>query len=203
MTEQGVFSKLKADYPDIVSEHYPFPEPYRGSGEIRAIILGADPTHAPKGQPHRIFNMVFELDNPKSPYFRSIQKNIGLVSGLSMEHVYVQNLCRNYFTRETSQNPDWEKIARDYWAAHLADELNSMFSPSVPILATTQFILSACLKGRKVEKAGKIYTECISIPGMDNILGRDIIAFYRHHWYSLDKWDDYRRFVLERINRGS
>ncbi len=42
--------------------------------------------------------MVFELDNDKSPYFRSIMKNIDLADGLSMDNIYVQNLCRNYFT---------------------------------------------------------------------------------------------------------
>ena len=45
MNEHDILKKLLAEYPDIVSEKYLFPKPYHGKGEIRAIILGADPTH--------------------------------------------------------------------------------------------------------------------------------------------------------------
>ncbi len=43
MTEQQILESLLSDYQDKVNPRYPFPEPYRGSGEIKAIILGATP----------------------------------------------------------------------------------------------------------------------------------------------------------------
>lgn len=162
------------------------------------IILGADPTRIVKDNPLP-FDTVFELDNEKSPYFRSIQKNIKLIEGLSLENTYVQNLCRNYFTKETSQNKFWVEIAKNYWAGFLADELDKMFPTSIPTLITTEFILKACLNNGKAEKAEKIYTDCLSISANDNLLGREMIAFYRHHKYSLDKWVEYRQFVAEKI----
>ena len=141
MTEQQILESLLSDYQDKVNPRYPFPEPYRGSGEIKAIILGADPTRIFKDQPQpQPFNMVFELDNDKSPYFRSIRKNIDMVDGLSLDNIYVQNLCRNYFAEETSKNKAWIEIAKKYWSGFLAKELDSMFATSVPVLITTEFI---------------------------------------------------------------
>lgn len=198
MTEKQVFNQLKADYPGLVHDRYPFPKPYKGSQEVKAIILGADPTRMVNRQP-QVFNTVFELDNEKSPYFRSIKRNIDLIEGISMEEVFVQNLCRNYFTRETSQNKDWVAIARRYWASFLVDELNDMFPASIPVLITTEFILKACLKVGKADNAKRIYTDCISISGSDNLLGREMIACYRHHRYTLANWMQYRQFVSNKV----
>ncbi len=198
MNEQQILERLKTDYPHMVSDRFPFPKAYRGSGAIKAIILGADPTRIVNGQPQP-FDMVFELDNEKSPYFRSIRKNIDLIEGLSMGEVYVQNLCRNYFTQETSKNKSWVDIARGYWADFLAEELNNMFEPSVPVLITTEFILKACLTKGKAEKASNLYEGCLTIPGKDNLLGREMIPFYRHYKYSLDQWGGYGMFLFERF----
>jgi hypothetical protein len=199
MTEEQILDSLLSDYPGLVHDRYPFPEAYIGNGEIKAIILGADPTRIVNDKPQP-FKMVFELDNPKSPYFRSVQKNIDLVDGLSMENVYVQNLCRNYFIKETSGNKDWVDIARKYWSSLLAQELDRMFASSVPVLMTTEFILKACLKNGLVPKASHIYTQCICIAREDNLLGREMVALFRHHKYSLVKWHDYREFISSVIN---
>jgi hypothetical protein len=202
MTEKQILETLLSDYPDKVHPRYPFPEPYKGSGEIKAIILGADPTRIVKDQPLP-FNMVFELDNDKSPYFRSIRKNIDLLDGLSMENIYAQNLCRNYFNKETSANKAWVDIARNYWSGFLAKELDSMFTPSVPVLITTEFILKACIIKGKVIKANNIYSQCLCIAAEDNLFGREMIAFYRHYNYSIDRWPEYRKFVSGKINSAS
>ncbi len=202
MTEQQLLKSLLFDYPGLVHNRYPFPEPYKGIGEIKAIILGADPTRIVNDQPQP-FNIVFELDNDKSPYFRNIQKNINLVEGLSMDNIYVQNLCRNYFTKETSDNKQWVDIARNYWSDYLAKELDSMFDPSVSVLVTTELLLKVCLKTGKARKAKDIYSQCLYIAGEDNLLGSDMFAFYRHYWYSLDRWPTYRDFVTRKINSAN
>ncbi len=45
MTEQQILKRLKIDYPSVIHDQYPFPKPYKGRGETKAIILGVDPTH--------------------------------------------------------------------------------------------------------------------------------------------------------------
>ena len=198
MTEQQILKKLKTDYPNLVMDWHPFPKTYRGSEEIKAIILGADPTRIVAGRPQPMVT-VFEIHKEDSPYFRSIRKNIDLVDGLSMDNVYVQNFCRNYFSAETSKNSNWADIARSYWGEFLAEELNNMFDPRVPVLATTEFILKAILNNGKADNASNIYRNCVTIPGTDNLLGREIIPFYRHYQYSLEKWDGYRKYLSERF----
>jgi len=176
---------------------YPFPGPFSGKDEIKAVILGADPTHIVNGKPKPL-KKVFQLDNSKSPYWRSIQNNINQIDGLNLENVYVQNLCRNYFKKETSKNSDWLEIARNYWAPFLKRELDRNYDKNVPILMTTEFILHSILidPKRKI-KAKDIYTNCIIIASEENILGRELIAFYRHFYYSLKKedWKYYRSFI--------
>ena len=144
MTEQEILDKLIASYPDLVHGEYPFPGPFRGKDRIKAIILGADPTHIVDGIPQQI-NMVFGLDKQKSPYWNGIARNIDQIGGLSVEDIYVQNVCRNYFKLETSKNKFWVEIAREYWIDFLKDELDKMFHHEVPILMTTEFILHASL----------------------------------------------------------
>lgn len=202
MKELDILNRLKNDFVDLVHPMYPFPAPYIGSGEIKAIILGADPTRIVNNSPQP-FRMVFELDNEMSPYWRGIGKNIELLDSLSMDNVYVQNLCRNYFTKETAKNQHWVRIAREYWIKHLNDELDSRFSPTIPILITTEFILHACLVKAKKVKARDIYSECLSFPWNDNLFGRELLALYRHPAYSLQRWNEYSRFLSKRIKHLS
>ena len=199
MKEKETLNRLLNDFPELVHPRYPFPEPYIGSGEIKAIILGADPTRMVNGNPQP-FNMVFELDNERSPYWRGIGKNIGLLDDLTMENVYVQNLCRNYFWKETSLNENWTNIARNYWISVLNEELDSQFPPTIPVLMTTEFILHACLANAPMHKARDIYNDSLSYSWKDNLFGREVLALYRHHAYSLDKWPAYARFLSDKIS---
>ena len=199
MKEEETLNRLLDDFPGLVHPRHPFPEPYIGSGEIKAIILGADPTRMVNGNPQQ-FNMVFELDNARSPYWRGIGKNIGLLDDLTMDNVYVQNLCRNYFMMETSQNESWTNIARNYWISVLNEELDSEFPPTIPVLMTTQFILQACLINKPMHKARDIYNDSLSYSWKDNLFGRQVLALYRHHAYSLDKWPAYARFLSDKIS---
>lgn len=195
MAELQILQQLLKDHPDKVHDRYPFPEPFRGTGEIKAIVLGADPTRISKDETSQPFEVVFELDNPKSPYWRGIGKNIRLIDGLGEDNLYVQNLCRNYFTKETSKNKEWELIARNYWIPFLRKELDELFPQSIPILITTQFILRACLISGRPMKPLSIYEGNKAIAPEENLFGRKLLALYRHHSYSLDHWKDYAGFL--------
>jgi len=198
MTEIEVFKTLLDDYPSIVHDKYPFPKPFKGNGEIKAIILGADPARILADGPQQ-FSTVFELNNPKSPYWRGVGANIGQIQGVSMENIYVQNLCRNYFTKETSKNPQWIEIARNYWIPFFSQELDFLFDRSIPIFITTEFILKACLTGKERMKAREIYQSNRCISASENLFGRELFALYRHPAYSLKRWSTYSEFVSEKL----
>lgn len=199
MSEKDLFKRLLKEYPDLIYDRYPFPEPYIGDGQIKAIVLGADPTHIIDGAP-KTLHTVFGLNSEGTPYWNSIWRNIEHISNLSMSNLYVQNVCRNYFTRETSQNKKWLTIARNYWIPYLKIELNNQFDKEIPILMTTEFILNSSLinKEKKI-KAKDIYSKHIVIVGTNNLFHRSLLAFYRHPRYSLKNWPAYQDFIASRL----
>lgn len=195
MLEKEIHDSLIANYPEQISTMYPFPQAFKGSEKIRAIVLGADPTHIINGLPKQL-NMVFGLDQDKSPYWNTISRNIKELQTINIDHIYVQNICRNYFKEETSKNKQWVKIARDFWMEHLKNELDNMFDSSIPILITTEFILKAVLNdGLKMDKAKDIYSNLLTISKEDNLLQRELIAFYRHPRYLLRNWVSYKEII--------
>lgn len=184
---------------EIVADISNFPRPYIGK-EIKAIILGADPTHIIQGAPNPI-HAVFGLNEASSsPYWRNISKNIEECN-LSLNNLYVQNICQNYFTKETSKHKKtWQQVAREFWIPLLREEL-SLIDPKIPVLITTEFILSAVLISKKdFVKAKDIYSNHIYFAKEKNQLGRDIYALYRHHAYSLPKWGEYTLFLVNKIS---
>lgn len=198
---KNVIDQLVNKYHSLIWTDYPIPSAHTGKDAIKAIILGADPTHIMDEKPVEI-NKVFEIDNEKSPYWRGINRNLQLVGGLSLDTIFVQNLCRNYFSVETSKNSHWIEIARYFWIPFLKQELDDKFSENIPILMTTEFILNASLfNGYKKDSALSIYESCKSISKDDNLFNRELIAFYRHPYYSLKAWPKYAEFISSRINK--
>jgi hypothetical protein len=199
MEEKDILKRLQVLYPDLISPIDKFPQAYKGNNKIKAIILGADPTHIVDSHPKPL-EFVFQIENPNSPYWKGIKQNLERITGMTQEHVYVQNVCRNYFNLETSKNKVWVEIARQYWIPFLAKELDVMFDKSVPILMTTEFILKAALNsGESNIKAKNIYNVCITIDSGKNLFGRELIAFYRHPAYSISKHENYKLFIERRL----
>ena len=187
--------ELKSNFPELIDTSHELPGPFTGTGKIKAVILGADPTHIIDGLPRKI-SKVFDLDDEKSPYWKGIKKNLNTIEGLSMDNIHVENLCRNYFSCETSKNKSWVEIARNYWAPFLRDELDKKYSKDIPVLITTQFILFAILaEGQQKMNAETIYKSNKFFKPAENLLNRDVFAFYRHWSYSLKKKDNYARFL--------
>ncbi|WP_372744142.1 hypothetical protein [Lutibacter sp.] len=205
MNQSEILNHLVVNYPNLIDVSFPIPSPHPDLSlidpkSIKAIILGADPTHIVNGNPVEI-KKVFGLDLKYSPYWNGINNNIKQVVGLSVANVYVQNVCRNYFKCETSQNKDWVTIARKYWIPFLKAELNEKFDKSIPIFITTEFILSAALNNpAKKIIASELYANCKSIEKDDNLFEREIIPFYRHFKYNLKNWPEYNMFLKSKIN---
>lgn len=181
------------------------PNPYCLSPErVRAIVLGTDPSNV-EG---RTFSYVFDLD-PSKPgddrYFKGIEDNLSLI-GLTMRDIYVQNVCQNYFEKETGeQEKDWKKAAK-VWIPYLKKELDANFDKNIPVIATAEIIMKVLLKdGVKPAAAKSIYSAKHKIPfaKSSNKLGRPLVPIYRHFQYTLkdEKWKAYRTMVAEYLQR--
>lgn len=200
-----LISKYNTSEKAVIANKYPFPRPFHGEGEIKAIVLGADPTHiTEKGVTD--LDVVFGLSQPdKSPYWRQIQRNLKSLKTISINNLYVQNICRNYFLKETGKHKnDWTDIAREFWLPLLKKELDDLFDPKIPVLMTTEFLLKVILKENvNTKKAEKIYKDGSYFSKEQNYLNRDLYAFYRHPAYSLDKWPKYGDFLSDRLSIDS
>lgn len=193
---------LVSKYGKLIFTEYDIPEAHEGKDKIKAIVLGADPTHIVGTCPKKM-EKVFGLEKAEnSPYWRGIGKNIRHLN-LTLDNVYIQNVCRNYFNRETSKNEKWGEIATSYWIPLLKEELDSRFDSRVPILMTTQFVLWAALESHaKKIKAKTLYCEQMFIPEENNKFRRTLFALYRHPYYSLGKPElfNYKNFLIEQID---
>lgn len=201
MKEKAVVTMLVSKYGKLIFTEYDIPEAHEGKDKIKAIVLGADPTHIVGTCPKKM-EKVFGLEKAEnSPYWRGIGKNLRHIN-LTLDNVYIQNVCRNYFNRGTSKNEKWGEIASSYWIPLLKEELDSRFESRVPILMTTQFILWAALESPdKKIKAKILYCEHKYIHEEDNKFRRKLYAIYRHPYYSLSKTEfwNYRDFLAEQI----
>jgi hypothetical protein len=199
MDAKALQELLVKKYPELVDNKFPYPLPFLGARPIKAILMGADPTHIIDKKPVYL-TRVFGLDLKYSPYFNRINSNLNKIEGLTKDNLYIQNVCRNFFKRETNDNPKWEEIARKYWLPFLKDELDNLFEKEIPVLITTEFILKASLyEFRDYLHAPDIYSNCKTFPKESNLLQREIIALYRHQDYSLSKKETYNRFLSLRF----
>jgi len=155
------------------------PMPYPGlEDKLKAIVLGADPTHP---HPEKELKYVFGLENEKSPYFNSILFNLNFL-GLGLENIYVQNLCPNYFKKVTDENDGYINIAEKYWLPVIKMELDSQFNPDVPVFVTAwkPLIAIAPEAAKYQNKKISIYENAIVFK--NNKLDRPVIAFFRGGW---------------------
>ena len=175
------------------------PEPYYGKGKIKAILLGADPTNdgIKKNRGIKILNTVFGIDSEFEKYFFGPQLvNLKAIE-LNKDNLYIQNVCRNYFTEETSQNKEWKKVAR-IWLPMLSQELE-LLDAKLPVLVTAEKIMKVLVNN--VPSAKDIYSMKQKPTFFSEILNRNLIPLYRHPKYYLSKnWSDYKEHLKQVIN---
>jgi hypothetical protein len=189
-----ILEELKTHLVEHIDDYLPFPEPFIGKGPIKAIVLGADPSTKNTLR----FDMVFDLGNNKR-YFKSIEKNLNAI-GLSMDNVYIQNFCQNYFDHTTYENKkNWWR-ASGVWAYFIKEELEGKFDGNIPILATSEMIYKRL--DPYTQKTPKYYYENPEILPQNASLytsGRKVFPFYRHWRYNLERpeWKNYRKVLTE------
>jgi hypothetical protein len=167
------------------------PEPYFiDTRKVNAIVLGTDPTNPDQKR----FQYVFGLGGSDTRYFKSILKNLDTI-GLSPDQLYIQNLCRNYFTNVTSENAKWQEIAA-LWRPLLQKELDGLFGRHTPVFITAWDIYPVlAIRPARVEPS-YFYKQASIIDASENHLGRPIIAFFRHPRYDLKNWGRYREVLM-------
>ena len=156
----------------------------------KAFVLGCDPTAFytnSKGERCPIlFNTVFNLGCSDLRYFASIQKNLGKLGFEDTTHLYVQNLVTDYQTEETSKNKQWNKLAISSIPDRRAefDKLDS--NSELPVFLTSERLYKVLMNpGEKLLSASELYqSEDVVIPAEKNLLGRPLIALYRHPRYN-------------------
>lgn len=205
MKNENIQLKILRDLKELVNtvdEYLPFPKPYYPEiSNVKAIYLGCDPTNT---KYNNRFDYVFALPDGVGYHFENFvaaqSRQLSLIN-LTWGDVYTQNLCQNYFTKESSDNPDWN-CAAEYWIKILTAELEQ-FDKNIPVLLTSELLYQVLLKN-KVKRVNpiNIYNnpETIPIPPDDNKLGRPLIPLYRPSRYNLKLWKEYRAKVTEVIN---
>lgn len=175
------------------------PKPYQGTEKIKAILLGADPTNdgikINKGL--KQLDTVFGIGSDFGTAFFTPQLvNIKAI-GLNTEELYIQNLCRNYFQKQTSSNRDWGTIAK-LWLPYLTDEL-SAFDSKIPVLVSAEKIMKALFPN--VPPASSIYSLACKLPFFSQSLNRNVFPLYRQPTYYLSKnWPLYKQYLKHAIN---
>ncbi len=191
MTEKELLTFLEKEYSEVYVRSDSLPKPYVGNQEIKAILLGTDPTNPSK----EIFEYVFGLNNSKRNYKGFLESNLKILPNLDLNNLYIQNLCKNYFTKVTSENKSWRDIAK-HWAPLIKEEFDNIFEKNVPVLISAEVILDVVLIGsEKKQKADYYYKNACFIDESINIFDRVLIPFYRNHNYRLLMWDDYKNKI--------
>jgi uracil-DNA glycosylase len=122
-----IISELKSD-PDIgnyIDESLSAPCPFEGTGEIRLIVIGQDPTVKDLVSRSQV-KTVLTLDDPGSHLYRYVNR-ISTGLGFSLhQNVYATNVCKNFFTElpETVDDVDLIAVSWSRWKELLDIELS-------------------------------------------------------------------------------
>jgi hypothetical protein len=173
------------------------PKPFCSNpNNIKAFVLGCDPTAKDKSSIRKDFQFVFDIGNDNR-YFAAILANLNLL-GISLEEIYVQNLVTDYQKEETAKNKEWQKKAEKE-IPFRRQEFDS-FDPSftIPVFITSAHLYKALINpSEKVYTAKELYTNenLTPIKAEQNKLKRPLIPLFRHFAYNLSKHDEYKNRI--------
>lgn len=188
----------------------PVPMPFVGSGEIRLVIVGQDPTIQNAATRTKI-KTVLNLDKPNSlrKYIERLCSDLGLHLD---EHVYATNAAKGFFTQPPTAIEENDSInvlaeSRSVWGPILREELKrfpgaAVISLGEPVLAMLSATETPEMKSfwgyDKDWKSGQV-TQPTKLAAAQNIVGRDIFPFVhqpsmRTAFYK-QRWEAYIRFV--------
>lgn len=120
------------------------PEPFCGTGKIRLVILGQDPTVR---NPETRNSITTVLNLNKKGSLRSYIKRICNGLGIDLDaNVYATNLVKNFFTEPPTSIREVNVLreASKYWLELLKDEINNF--PESVILSLGEPVLSVLVR---------------------------------------------------------
>lgn len=179
------------------------------TNEVKAIYLGCDPSNKHSQSLPYAFALKSSI-KIFNGFIKTHEENLNAI-GLNWNSVYVQNLCQNYFEKETSKNYKvWKAAAKEYWIEHLKKELDSKFEQEIPVLLTSQYLLEVLTSDTwKNIKAPDFY-ECrvnVPVPAEENKLCRPLFPMYRgksriykvSYHLKNTKWSEYKLRIIKYI----
>lgn len=207
ITEKDVVNRILTDKnlssSSLDFDEYPLPHPYcpPDKNEIKAIILGADPSNFSDNGKTKKVKYVFDIVNGDKRYFNSINQNLKAL-GLGLENIYAENLVKNYTDSETDSNPKWEMFA-DKWLPFIIQELD-VFDPNrcIPVLVTSKKIFKYLFNPDIIPGSISDYYNFIKhipIHSGINKLSRNLIPLSRSYHYSLkiELWERYKNKIIK------
>ncbi len=146
---------------------------------VKAIVLGADPSNFDSSGKIRVTSHVFDLMGRGLRSFNSIIDNLRL-AGISKKNIYAQNLVRNYMTVEASKNKLWPFFA-ELWKPLLKEDLDKLDPyKDLPVFITEECVMNVLLNSNieKQKAAINYYVQSIIVKPEENYLERNLIPCF-------------------------
>ena len=194
-----------------IDASYPIPQPFQGTGEIKLIVLGQDPT-VKDAKARAKIKTVLNLDKNGSvrAYLSGLSQKLGVDL---QQNVYATNVYKNFFIAPPTQIKDIDifKTFLPAWLPILKNEMAQY--EGVPVVILGEPILKALVKGnapRQLKeywgytpewKTGRFGSPSHIKPD-ENFLGRTIYPFphqpaLRIPFYK-KRMDDYIAYLKEK-----
>jgi len=209
---ESVLASLQSD--DVLAKYidvsYPIPQVYQGSGTIKLIVLGQDPTVQDASARIKI-KTVLNLDKNGSvrAYLSGLSQKLGIDL---QQNIYATNIYKNFFIAPPTQISEIDifKAFLPAWLPLLKDELSQFDGVLVitlgePVLNSLLMLdkpshLRNCWGYTSEWKTGK-FGSLNYIKPEENLLGRTIFPFphqpsLRKQFYR-DRMDRYVAFVRD------
>jgi hypothetical protein len=122
------------------------PDPFRGSGKIRLIVLGQDPTvQNPKYREKIKITLLLNQPGGLRTYLGKVCKALDIDLD---ENIYATNLLKNFFTvppdTMREKDPQFFRKAADHWIPLLREEIEEF--ENVPVLPLGEPVLNCLTK---------------------------------------------------------
>lgn len=209
-----VIDKLaQSEISSYINTSYTPPDPFRGRGKIKLIILGQDPTV--RDPEHRKnLKIVLLLNQPGR--LRTYVQNICKALDIALdENIYATNLLKNFFTDRPDtmreKDPQFFGKAAAYWIPLLREEIAEF--GNVPLLPLGEPVLNCLVKSPErvlirtfwgYEGPGHYGRNFGYVKPVDNILSRAVFPFphlpgLSHEFYR-QQMNGYLGFMKKHIN---
>lgn len=215
-TDKTILQELKKRFASGIEDYIPFPKPFPDEQDplkVKAIMLGCDPSNSRKIRFTHVFAQG-EIPEEFKAFVTTHTNQLNSI-GLSWNDIFTQNLCRNYFVKETGKNLTlWKKAAREFWIEEFKNELAEKGIPAiVPVLLTSKYLYDVLVTDDnwKSKSVDDFYSCKVSIPvpAGKNLLNRPLIPLYRGrnpnlaYSYFLENghWEEYRNRIIKIVQK--